>query len=256
MRSSITLFDDQYKLYKTWSKKLLVAFVEYMFEWIEPNLKPSEMNIFNSLRDRMDASVKAHDGRSKWWKNSHGWPSKKEQKMNEKWTKNEQKTNENAIWNINSGLQTTNSWTTAIKRKNILSYDNIYADYYGKNKWIDNKVCDKLIGVILNQWYTIDDIKKCLTIYNCECRIRQEYRYVKKLETWLKEFQPLNDEQIDEALWRLAAMYKSKNNSDPKFQNWKIAVTIWNDLVNTFWEEKIREMRKREWRKQINLNLT
>lgn len=125
MRSSITLFDDQYKLYKTWSKKLLIAFVEYMFEWIEPDLKPSEMAIFNSLRERMDNSNKAHDWRSKWWKNSHWWPTwksdekwtKNESNLDEKWTKNEQKMNENGIQDSNGELESSNSWTTAIKRK-------------------------------------------------------------------------------------------------------------------------------------------
>ena len=37
MRKSIALFDDQYAFYKEFkSEKLLVAFVEYMFEDIEP----------------------------------------------------------------------------------------------------------------------------------------------------------------------------------------------------------------------------
>ena len=37
MRKSIALFDDQYAFYKELkSEKLLVAFVEYMFEDIEP----------------------------------------------------------------------------------------------------------------------------------------------------------------------------------------------------------------------------
>lgn len=125
MRSSITLFDDQYKLYKTGSKKLLIAFVEYMFEGIEPDLKPREKAIFDSLRERMDNSNKAHDWRSKWWKNSHWWPTwksnekwtKNESNFDEKWTKNEQKINENAIQDSNGELESSNSWTTAIKRK-------------------------------------------------------------------------------------------------------------------------------------------
>ena len=32
-----------------------------------------------------------------------------------------------------------------IQDNNILSYDNIYASYYWKKKWIDEKVCKKLI---------------------------------------------------------------------------------------------------------------
>jgi hypothetical protein len=36
-RSSVTLYDDQYNFYKAFkSEKLLVAFVEFMFEDIEP----------------------------------------------------------------------------------------------------------------------------------------------------------------------------------------------------------------------------
>ena len=221
MRSSITLFDDQYKLYKTWSKKLLVAFVEYMFEWIEPNLKPSEMNIFNSLRERMDNSVKAHDGRSKWWKNSHGWPSKNEpnlneiwtkfeQKMNEKWTENELNLNENAIWDTNSDLQTinswNNSWATTIKRKKediIISkdiivdkptewidYEILYETYPFKSKWIDKDVCNKLVIKQLQQWSTMEWMLKEMKLEQLELRINQwtSYRYWKKLENRLKEY--------------------------------------------------------------------
>jgi hypothetical protein len=37
MRGSITLFEDQYQFFKELkSKRLLVAFVEFMFEDIEP----------------------------------------------------------------------------------------------------------------------------------------------------------------------------------------------------------------------------
>jgi hypothetical protein len=36
-RSSVTLYEDQYKFFKAFnSEKLLVAFVEFMFEDIEP----------------------------------------------------------------------------------------------------------------------------------------------------------------------------------------------------------------------------
>lgn len=210
MRSSITLFDDQYKLYKTWSKKLLVAFVEYMFEWIEPNLKPSEMAIFNSLRDRMDSSNKAHDWRSKWGKNSHGWPSQKwtknEQNLDEKWTKNEQKMNENVIQDTNSELQTINSWTTTIKRKKediIISkdiivdkptewidYEILYETYPFKSKWIDKDVCNKLVIKQLQQWSTMEWMLKEMKLEQLELRINQwtSYRYWKKLENRLKEY--------------------------------------------------------------------
>lgn len=75
MRNSITLFDDQYDLYKSMkSKRLLIAFVEYMFEDIEPEwLNKIEQSVFNSLRKRMENSMRKHDWNSNWWKKSKWW---------------------------------------------------------------------------------------------------------------------------------------------------------------------------------------
>lgn len=71
LRKSITLFDDQYNFYKELkSKKLLIAFVEYMFEDIEPQgLSNLEQITFNSLRKRMENSKKKSFAwsMSKWW---------------------------------------------------------------------------------------------------------------------------------------------------------------------------------------------
>lgn len=113
MRSSITLFDDQYSLYKAFkSKKLLIAFVEFMFEDIEPkNLNEKEQSVFNSLRERMTNSKQKHDGNSKGWATSHWW-----------WRKR----------NTSSKAQTINKSKTTQKQlknneeeDNILSNDNI-----------------------------------------------------------------------------------------------------------------------------------
>lgn len=76
MRSEIKLFEDQYKFFKDMkSKRLLVAFVEFMFEDIEPSdLKWLEKTVFESMRKRMENSKKIHDGNSKGWSSSHwGW---------------------------------------------------------------------------------------------------------------------------------------------------------------------------------------
>ena len=256
MRSSITLYQDQYKLYKTGSKKLLIAFVEYMFEWIEPNLKPSEMAIFDAMRRSMDASTKSHDGKVKWWKNSHGWPNQKwtknEPNLDEKWTKNEQKMNENGIWDTKWELESNNSWTTAINYNIILSKDNIYSNYYWKKKWIDEKICDKLIDNKLKQWITLNNIYKSMVLYNCECRLKQEFTYVKKFETWIREFQVLDDNQLNEQIYMVVKWYRDKKKSDPKFWQSSVSKTIWNDLKQTFGEEKIKSIYK-----QCNdLNLT
>lgn len=76
MRSEIKLFEDQYRFFKDMkSKRLLVAFVEFMFEDIEPtDLKWLEKTVFESMRKRMENSKKIHDGNSKGWSNSRwGW---------------------------------------------------------------------------------------------------------------------------------------------------------------------------------------
>lgn len=108
MRNSITIFEDQYKFFKTFnSPELLVAFVEFMFEDKEPTwLNEQEQVIFDSLRIRMENLKK----KSKAWKKSRGWwrppktaeeqqknntetskkQSKKQQKNNTKTTEKQQ----------------------------------------------------------------------------------------------------------------------------------------------------------------------
>lgn len=78
MRNKITLFQDQYELYKELkSPNLLVAFVEFMFEDKQPKnslLNSLETAIFNSFVDRMEKSKKLYDRNCKWGQSSHwGW---------------------------------------------------------------------------------------------------------------------------------------------------------------------------------------
>lgn len=138
-----------------------------------------------------------------------------------------------------------------IYMNNTIEY--IYSNYYWKWKWIDEKKCNKLIEDKLKQWITLEDIQKSLTLYNCECRIKQDYQYVKKLETWLKEFQPLTDEQIEETLYTVVKEYSKKKKSDDKFANSKPAKTLWNDLKETFGEEKVKSMFKQANSSSIQL---
>ena len=116
MRKSITLFDDQYAFYKELkSEKLLIAFVEFMFEDIEPqDLNSMEQIIRNSLLERMnnwkwksDAWAKSH-----WW-----WRPKKQQ------------------WE----LQTNNNETTKKQQKNNKQTTSISI-----SRSISNKIEDKV----------------------------------------------------------------------------------------------------------------
>lgn len=133
--------------------------------------------------------------------------------------------------------------------------EKLFSAYYWKRKWIDDKICTKLINTKLEQWITLDDINNAMVLYNCEWRIKQDWQYVKKFETRIKEFQPIDEEWINEQLKIIARLYKNKLNADVKFQNSKIAKETWEELTTTFWEQKIREIWKSEWRKQIALNL-
>ena len=133
---------------------------------------------------------------------------------------------------------------------------SIYADYYWKDKWLDETVCNKLINTKLKQWITLDNIRIWMVLYNTECRIRQEWRYVKKFETWIKWFQPLTEEQIEETLTRLVREHKEKKKSDPKYTQWILAKTVRSDLCDTFWKDRVNGIFKRESSSETILNLT
>ena len=78
MRKQITLYDDQYAFYKELkSKRLMLAFIEYMFEDIEPTwLKKMEKVIRNSLKIRMDNQKKKSVA---WTISRWGWRKKIEE---------------------------------------------------------------------------------------------------------------------------------------------------------------------------------
>lgn len=128
MRKSITLFDDQYAFYKELkSEKLLVAFVEFMFEDIEPHdLNSMEQTIRNSLLERMnnwkwksDAWAKSH-----WW-----WRPKKQQ---DDLQTNNKKTTEKQ--------QKNNKQTTSISISRSISNkieDKVKVEDNKKNKYLD-----------------------------------------------------------------------------------------------------------------------
>lgn len=141
-----------------------------------------------------------------------------------------------------------------VSKDTLKEKERLYASYYWKNKWIDEKVCNKLIDDKLNQWITINDIMTSMVLYNCECRIRQDYKFVKKFETWIREFQPPSKEQLDEELYAVIKSFRDKKKSDDKFWQSSPAKTIWEDLKQTFWDEKVKGILKQV--NSINLVFT
>jgi len=257
MREQITMYRDMYEFYKdTKSKKLLVAFIEYLFEWIEPtDLKWIEKTIFFSLKIRMENQRKNAEKWSRWWKNSRwgGRPRNPSSELKEKTSQKQAEKQANEQAEKQAENKEDNN-TNVLLLSNILSKDNIYSAYYWKRKWIDEKICSKLIDDLIKQWTTLDQLYKCMILYNCECMINQEWRYVMKLENRLKEFQPLTDEELDEQLYTVLLSYRDKKKTDEKFWKSKPWLAIRNDLKSTFWDEKVKWMLKQA--NSIQLNFT
>lgn len=124
IRSSVTLYEDQYKFFKAFnSEKLLVAFVEYMFEDIEPEwLTDQEQVIFDSLRIRMNnQKKKSYAGQlSHWWWRPK-WETKKQHKNNTKTTEKQEvkdKDKDNICNNIilSDNTETKSFWNEEINR--------------------------------------------------------------------------------------------------------------------------------------------
>ena len=169
MRNRVSLFEDQYKFYKVYkSKKLLCAFVEYMFEDVEPkNLSEKEQIIFESLRERMQKSKQISD-----W-NSKGWQTSKRTKV----VKNSEWNNRSELESSDKskGKSTISQRVSQTPKKDnevedILSYDNILREKdinNLSNDKLDNEVvqygdeginnlCSKISEVYKKHWLTID----------------------------------------------------------------------------------------------------
>lgn len=199
MRSEIKLFEDQYRFFKDMkSKRLLVAFVEFMFEDIEPtDLKWLEKTVFESMRKRMENSKKIHDGKSKGWSSSRWWwrppndswelDQENNRKTTEQTTEKQQENKEE--WSMKYVI-TSKDVIVAEPTEQKIDTEMLYDAYPFKDKWIDKEICDKLITKQLQQWATLNWMLKEMKLEQLELRIKQgtTHRYWKKLETWLKEY--------------------------------------------------------------------
>ena len=150
VRKSITIFDDQYKFFKELkSEKLMIAFIEFMFEWIEPKwLNSLEQTLFDSLRVRMENQKK----KSRAGASSHWWwrPPKTTKKQQTKQQKNNKKTTEE----------------TTKKQEDILynNISNIYNNNISNNiSNIDNNLVSKDTKWASSSYWD-PEINECLEI--------------------------------------------------------------------------------------------
>lgn len=199
MRSEIKLFEDQYRFFKDMkSKRLLVAFVEFMFEDIEPtDLKWLEKTVFESMRKRMEKSKKIYDGNSKGWSNSHwgwrpentSWELEWENKSKTSQTTSQKQLKNNEEWSMKY-IITSKDVIVEESTEQKIDKEMLYTAYPYKDKWIDKEVCDKLIDKQLKQWATIEWMLKEMKLEKLELRIKQwtTHQYWRKMETFLKEY--------------------------------------------------------------------
>ena len=266
MRKQITLYDDMYQFYKdTKSKRLLIAFVEYLFEWTEPTeLKWIEKTIFNSLKIRMEnqgkksyAGTKSHGG----WRPPKNKSELDSNPSSELDHKNNRKTTEQTT--EQATVQTTEKQednnTNVLLLSRLLSKDNnvdkksttknvneiLYESYPFKDKWIDKQVCDKLIDKQLKQWSTLNWMLKEMKLEQIEMRIKQwtSHQYWKKLENRLRQYVEWMADSEDRLRALLIAHRKRLEIWPPYRKN------PWDELCDLFWADAVKRlfMETKQW---------
>ena len=136
-----------------------------------------------------------------------------------------------------------------------ITNEYIIQNFYWVSKyWVDNKKCNKLIDDLLKQWITLEDIRIWMVLYNNECRLRWDWDHLMKLETWLDKFKKPTEEQMEERLTALIRQHKQKKKSDEKYSKSARAKTLWNELCETFWKERVNTIFKNESVWGIELN--
>lgn len=260
MRKQITLYDDQYAFYKeTKSKRLLIAFVEFMFEDIEPtDLKWMEKVIRKSLLKRMENQKK----KSSAWQLSSWWwrPS---EKTSENLKKQSNASSELTSKNNTKTTQQTTKWTTKKQEDKVYISNDIYKEEEKNNKkndvlfenvWKSYPHISSKIWSIDNakKWFDKKtDEEKATMVYDAlllkfELRFKLiDYKYIKKCENRMHEYLDVWEEQRKVRLTNLVKYHKQHIQDDKD----KVLQRV-HDLREAFGEEEIDSLYKsitREW---------
>ena len=226
MREQITMYRDMYEFYKdTKSKRLFIAFAEYLFEGIEPtDLKWIEITIFNSLKIRMENQRKKAHSWAMWWATSHWWwrPWNTSSELKQETSKkqaNKQTKNKEDKDNITNVILLREK---EIKEK---TFDDFWTAYPHARKW--KKQESKNYFLKQNP----DEVMKQVQILKRKLKAWLiESKYIPACERWIRDFTPINDDVINQDLvkicrWHLNAWWDMKERS--------------LELKQTFWEERI-----------------
>lgn len=162
-----------------------------------------------------------------WWKQ---WKQTKTEKNREKQKKQEEE--------VEGEEEYKEIWDNKLSHKE--SFDELYDNFYWINKWADRTKCDKLIKNLLSNWVSVDELLSDELLYKAECQIKWERRYVKKFETWLREYNQQTAEQREQTIKQVLVMYYNKKKEDDKFE--QSARNPRNMLCERFWEKNIAKM--------------
>lgn len=138
-----------------------------------------------------------------------------------------------------------------------ITNEYISQNFYGASKYgVDEKKCNKLINDKLKQWITLEDIRIWMVLYNNECRLRWEWEHLMKLETWLDRFHKSTEEQVEDRLTALVSQHKKKKETDEKYRKSDRAKKLWDELCETFGEDKVNTIYKSAQWSSLTLKFT
>ena len=255
------MYDDQYAFYKELkSKRLLVAFVEYMFEDVEPVwLNKIEKVVRNSLKIRMENQKKKSDA----WSQSHwGWRKKI-------------KSNTSSELSSKNNTKTTEQTTKEQQDKDILSNDNILRERkeiwdnklshkesedafmnvwnsIPTAKWWNEKEWRKMYEQKIQNWMSWEMMYKLASLSKFEIREKvKEIMYSQKKENWIRDVCPQTEDEMEARIVDiLKARYK-------RMEEWiKFKVNTVQELCDMFGQEYIWKLWKAvqvEAKKRFNL---
>ena len=207
--------------------------------------------VWSRIKKELDVDKEKYEKICEWnsekWK-KHKWNQYTKRDSNWKAQKNiveqMEQNGTNGTHSDSDSVYTSNDvyeeiWDNKLSHKEK-KFDELYNNFYWINKWADRNKCDKLIKQLLSNWVLMEDLLSDELLYKAECQIKWERRYVKKFETWLKEYNPPTTEQRDNAIKQILVMYYNKKKEDDKFE--QSERNPWNMLCERFWEKNIARM--------------
>ena len=215
--------------YQNWKEIPNLANVKFVWSKIKKEMEQNEDK-------RNEICEKRRIAWKKWWENK-GKNSHKAKIANaNKWKQMKADSESDSVYTSSDVYKEI--WDNKLSHKE--SFNELYDNFYWINKWADRTKCDKLIKNLLNNWVSFDELLSDELLYKAECQIKWERRYVKKFETWLREYNQQTTEQREQTIKQLLVMYYNKKKEDDKFE--QSARNPRNMLCERFWEKNIAKM--------------